>query len=68
MVNKYDKEVGRKDGREARKDAGFPIPFVSEVWVGTRKLEPNKGGDTYDKIEEVSHGTCRDRKITFLVL
>lgn len=31
MVNKYDKEVGRKDGREARKNAGFPIPFVSEV-------------------------------------
>ena len=31
MVNKYDKKVGRKDGREARKNAGFPIPFVSEV-------------------------------------
>ena len=36
--------------------------------MGTRKLEPNKGGDTYDKIQEVSHGTCRDRKIIFLVL
>ena len=31
MVNKCDKEVGRKDGREARKNAGFPSPFVSEV-------------------------------------